>query len=295
MTFSATEAAFEGFRVVRRHPLAIVFWALAYTVFFAAFFGLFAGPLATVMATTESLEGTQPSAQEMQALMASWSGFMVLALPLSLVLGAVLNAAVARSVLRPADKAFGYMRLGADELRVLAVSLILGILFFAATVLLFVVVGLLAGVASQANTGVGILVGVLLGLGAATVLIWLAIRLSLAVPTTFDEKRISPFASFGLTKGRVLPLLGMAVIAFIMSMLVGILAAIVALPVTMATGGLEQLVAFDGQSTAQILQTAGVGLLAWGAINAIFSSLQLAVIYAPFSAAYRDLKGLPQE
>jgi MFS family permease len=295
MTFSATEAAFEGFRVVRRHPLAIVFWALAYVIFFTAFFGLFAGPLATVLATTESLEGTQPSPQEIQALMQSWSGFMVLALPLSLVLGAVLNAAVARSVLRPAEKGFGYMRLGADELRVLAVSLLLGIVFFAGTVLLFTIVGVAAGVAGQVNAGVGILVGVLLGLGATALLIWLAVRLSLAVPTTFHEKRISPFASFGLTKGHALPLLGMAVIAFIMSMLVGILATIVALPVTMATGGLEQLAALDGQSTAQILQTAGVGLLAWGAINAIFSALQLAVIYAPFSAAYRDLKGLLHE
>lgn len=295
MTFSATEAAFEGFRVVRRHPLAIVFWALAYTVFFAGFFGLFAGPLATVMATTESLEGTQPSPQEMQALMASWSGFMVLALPLSLVLGAVLNTAVARSVLRPDDKAFGYLRLGADELRVLAVSLLLGIIFFAATVILFVLVGVLAGVAGQANTGVGILVGVLLGLGAGAALIWLAVRLSLAVPTTFHEKRISLFDSFTTTKGHFLSLLGMAVIAAVMSILVSILGTIIALPVTMATGGLDQLATMDGQSTAQILQAAGPGLMAWGVINAIFSALQLAVIYAPFSAAYRDLKDLPHE
>ena len=295
MTFSATEAAFEGFRVVRRHPLAIVFWALAYTVFFAAFFGLFAGPLATVLATTESLEGTQPSTQEIQVLMQSWSGFMALALPLSLVLGAVLNAAVARSVLRPAEKAFGYMRLGADELRVLAVTLVLGIVFFAVTVLLFTAVGVAAGVAGQANTGVGILVGVIFGLAAAALLIWLAVRLSLAVPATFQEKRISPFGSFGLTKGHTLPLLGMAVIAFIMSILVSILGTIIALPITLATGGLEQLATMDGQSTAQILQAAGPGLLAWGVVNAIFSALQLAVIYAPFSAAYRDLKGLPPE
>lgn len=295
MTFSATEAAFEGFRVVRRNPLAIVFWALAYVICFAAFFGLFAGPLATVMATTESLEGTQPSPQEIQALMASWSSFMVLGLPLSLVLGAVLNAAVARSVLRPAEKAFGFMRLGGDELRVLAVTVILGIVFFAVTVLLFTVVGVAVRVAGQVNTGVGILVGVVLGLAAVAVLIWLSVRLSLAVPAAFHEKRISPFATFALTKGHTLPLLGMAVIAFIMSMLVSILATIVALPVTMATGGLDQLAALDGQSTAEILQTAGTGLLAWGAINAIFSALQLAVIYAPFSAAYRELKGLPQD
>ncbi len=294
MTFSATEAAFEGFRVVRRHPLAILFWGLAYVLFFVGFFGLFAGPLASIMATTESLEGTQPSPQDLEALGQSWFGFMSLAMPLLLVLGAVLNAAVARSVLRPAESGFGYLRLGGDELRVLAVSILLGIVFFAVSIVLFGVAGLLAGLATQANAGVGILVGVVTFLAASVALIWLAIRLSLAIPATIAEKRIAPFASFAMTKGQMMPLLGMAIIAFIMSILVSILGTIIALPITMLTGGgLEQLAALDGQSTAQILQTAGPGLIAWGVVNALFSALQLAVIYAPFSAAYRDLKGLP--
>ena len=295
MTFSATEAAFEGFRVVRRHPLAIVFWSLAYLIFFAAFFGLFGGSLATLMATTESLEGAQPSSQELEALGQTYLGFMALALPLGLVIGAVLNAAVARAVLFPAEKGFGYMRLGGDELRVLAVSVILGIVFFAVSIVLFGVVGVLAGLAAQANAGVGILVGVLVGLGACVVLFWLAIRLSMAIPLTVAEKRIAPFASFAMTKGHTLPLLGMAVIAFIMSILVTLLGTIIALPITLATGGIQQLATMDGQSTAQILQAAGAGLIGWGVVNAIFSALQIAVVYAPFSAAYRDLKGLPQD
>lgn len=295
MTFSATEAAFEGFRVVRRHPLAIVFWTLAYVVFFVALFGLFAGPLATMMATTESLEGTQPSPQELEALGQTWFGFMALVLPLFLVIGAVLNTAVARAVLRPADKAFGYMKLGGDELRVLAVTLLLSIVFFAVSVVLFTVVGVVAGVSAQANAGVGILLGVLLGLGALALVIWLAVRLCLAVPDTFHEKRISPFGSFALTKGQVFPLLGMAIIAFIMSLLVNFLGAIIALPITVMTGGMEQLATMDGQTTAQILRTAGPGLLGWGVVNSFFAALQIAVAYAPFSAAYRELKGLPHE
>ncbi|MFC5343285.1 hypothetical protein ACETK8_07605 [Brevundimonas staleyi] len=295
MTFSATEAAFEGFRVVRRHPLAILFWALAYAVFFAAFFGLFGSSLATLMATTESMEGGQASPQDLEALGQTYFGFMGLVMPLALVLGAVLNAAVARAVLRPAEKAFGYMRLGADELRVLGVSIVIGLIFFAVTVILFAVTGLVAGLAAQTNQGVGILVGVLLGLGAVAVVVWLAVRFSLAVPATLAEKRIAPFAAFALTKGHSLPLLGMAIIAFIMSILVSVLGTIIALPITVATGGLSQLATMDGQSTMQILQAAGPGLIAWGVVNAVFSALQLAVIYAPFSAAYRDLKGLPHD
>lgn len=295
MTFSATEAAFEGFRVVRRHPLAILFWSLAYLIFFGAFFGLFGSSLATLMATTEGMEGGQASPQDLEALGQVYFGFMGMVMPLALVLGAVLNAAVVRSVLSPAESAFGYMRLGGDELRVLAVSIVLGIVFFAVTLLLTFVVGFAAAIAGQANQGVGILVGVLLGLGAAAALIWLAIRLSLAIPATVAEKKIAPFSTFALTKGQSLPLLGMAIIAFIMSILVSVLGTIIALPITVATGGLNQLATMDGQSTAQILQAAGPGLIGWAVVNAIFSALQLAVIYAPFSAAYRDLKGLPHD
>ena len=295
MTFSATEAAFEGFRVVRRHPLAILFWGLAYLIFFAAAFALIGGPLATVMATAKALEGGQPSQQELMALGQSYMNIMLVLFPLGLIFGAILNTAVARAVLRPSEKAFGYLRLGGDELRVLAVTLILGLVFGALFIILFTAAGVLAGLGGQANAGVGILIGVLAGVGVTALLAWLGVRLSLAVPATLIEKRIAPFSTFGLTKGRAFPLLGMAIIAVIMSFLVSFLSYIISLPIDMATGGLEQLVNMDGQTTLQILQAAGPGLIAWAVINALSSALQLAVIYAPFSAAYRDLKGLPHE
>lgn len=296
MTFQGTEAAFEGFRVVRRNPSTILFWGLAYMAFFVLFFGLFGGSLATLMATAQQAETSQPSQQELEALGLSYLTFMAVVVPLSLVFGAVLNAAVARSVLTPADKRWGYLRLGADEMRVVAVSVILGLVFLVGTMIAFGLVGILAGLAGAANAGLGILVGVVLGLAALAGLIWAAVRLSLAVPMTVHEKRIAPFASFALTKTHFWPLLGMAIIAVIMSLLVSLLGTIIALPISMMTGGgLEVLADLDGQSTLQILQVAGVGLTAWAVVNSIMSALQLAVLYAPFSAAYRDLKGLPHE
>lgn len=296
MTFSATEAAFEGFRVARRQPLAIVFWALAYLVLSVVIFALFGGTLATLMATAEGLESGQPDPQELQALSQGFMSFFGLLSPLLLVFSAVLSTAVARSVLHPEQKAFGYLRLGMDELRVLAVSLILTVVTGAVAFLLGTLVGVVASLAGTANAGLGIVAGVVLGAGAAAVFIWICVRLSLAIPQTLAEKRIAPFESFGLTKGRVMPLLGVGIIAFIMSLLVSTLGTIIAMPVTLATGGgLDQLAQLDGQSTLQIMQVAGVGLAAWAVLNSIFSALQLPVTYAPFSAAYRDLKGLPSE
>ncbi|MFN7390694.1 hypothetical protein [Brevundimonas sp.] len=296
MSFSATEAAFEGFRIVRRNPLAILFWCLAYVIFFVAFFALVGGQLATIIAQAQALEGGDPDMAELQALGMSYATLLGFGLPMGLIVGAVLSAGVARGVLFPADKAFGYLRLGADELRVMVVNIILGIVIGIGSFLLFTAVIFGATLVGQSNQGAGVLTGVLLGLAAIVLLCWISIRLSLAVPITVAEKRIAPFASFAVTKGKALPILGMAVIAGIMSFLVSLLGSIVSLPVVMMTGGgLDQLATMDGLSTMQIVQSAGAGLLAWGVLNAIVSALQLAVLYAPFAAAYRDIKGLPHE
>jgi len=295
MTFSATEAAFEGFRLVRKHPMAVVFWTALYLVSFAAFFGLFGSSLATLFATTETLKGTRPTPADLEGLSQTYLSLFSLVAPVGLLVGAVLNAAVARAVVRPEDKAFGYLRLSVDELRVLAVTVVMAIVIGVGTLVLFAVVGMCAGLAGAVNAGLGWLVGIVLGLGAVVALIWVTVRLSLAVPITVAERRISLFDSFALTKGHGLNLLGMGVIAFIMSVLVGLLAGVVALPVTMMTGDLNQLAAMEGASTLDILRSAGPAIAAFVVVNSVVSALQLAVLYAPFSAAYLGLKGLSPE
>jgi len=83
------------------------------------------------------------------------------------------------------------------------------------------------------------------------------------------------------------------VIAFVMSLLVGLLVDIIGTPATLMTGTLEGLGSLQGESTLAIIQQAWPVLVTWGVINAVMSALQLAVLYAPFSVAYRDIKGLP--
>lgn len=292
MSFSATDAAFEGFRLVRRHPLAIVFWALAYLVFFAIFFGLFGSSIAGIMAASETLQASgEPSRADLEALGQSYFGLLGLGLPLGLVLGGVLNAAVARAVLRPSESAFGYLRLGSDELRVIVVSVVLWLLTSAVLIVgVFALVAFGVFVQTSGQNALWLVV-VLLGLALVGLMIWLSLRLSLAIPITVGERRIALFESFNLTRGRSLPLLGMAIIAGVMTILVSLLSTIIALPVTMATGGVESLAAYEGAPTLDILRAAAPAIGAWIVLNAVFSALQLAVMYAPFSAAYRDIKG----
>ncbi|KQS56437.1 hypothetical protein ASG17_10635 [Brevundimonas sp. Leaf363] len=292
MSLSATEAAFEGFRVARRSPLAIVWWSGAYLLMFAAVF-LIGGPaLVQVMAQAQALEsGGDPSMDDIRALGESYAAFMGWIVPPAIIIGAMLNAAVARAVIRPAESAFGYLRLGMDEVRVFVVSLALGVLVAVAAMVIFGVIGVLAGFASASGQSWMWLIIVLASLAGIAAIVWLMVRLSLAIPITLAERRMAVLSSWGLTKGHFWPLFGIAVIAAIMSIIVSLLGGIVAAPLTLLTGGLNTLSSQEGATLVELIQVGWPALLAWGVINSVLSALQIAVLYAPFSAAYLQLRG----
>jgi len=292
MAFSATNAAFEGFKVVRRHPLALIFWALFYAGIMIAGLALVGGSLIGLMSAVEALEtsgATSPEAN--MPVLAGYMTVFAIIVPVSLIASAMIYAAVSRAVLRPTESAFGYLRLGMDEVRVLVVSLALFVVFMVLGSVVVGIIGVVAGITTAADMPALWLLVVLLVCAAIALFAWLGVRLSLAIPITMAERRIAIFDSFAFTKGRFWPLLGMALLAFVMSMVVGLLGSLVALPVQLATGGLESLAELEGESLQVIVQTAWPAIAAWVVVNAVMSALQVAVLYAPFSAAYRDLKG----
>lgn len=294
MSFSATDAAFEGFRVVRRAPLSLVFWTLIYLVAGAAMFGLAGSQLAKLMAMSEAMETAEPSFAEIAELGRGFAGVMAVLVPISLVLGAMLAAAVARAVLRPEARAWGYLRFGMDEVRVLVVQVVVSLALFAVLMLIYLVLaGIGAAAISMEQPWMWLIVvlGALAGFG---LVIWLAVRWSLATPIAVAEKRIAPFASFGQTRGRFWSLLGMALLAAVMAIVVSLLVSIITFPATLAFGSMEKsLAGYDGQDIATILSQGWAAILVWGLINALSSALQLAVLYAPFTAAYVALKARP--
>ncbi len=88
----------------------------------------------------------------------------------------------------------------------------------------------------------------------------------------------------------------MALLAWVLSMVVGLLGSLVAMPLELATGGgIKALEGLEDESLQVILQSAWPAIGAWILINAVMSALQVAVVYAPFAAAYRDIKGVASE
>lgn len=292
MAFSATDAVFEGFRVVRRRPMTLVWWSLFYMVVMALAMAVIGGSLIRLVNAAEALEtaGT-PSPEDFMPILQLYMGIFAVVLPVSLAAGAVIYAAVSRAVLRPEESRFGYLRLGMDEVRVLVVTLVLGLGFIALSGVMFMLVGIVGGLAASLEAPWLWLVAVLLGLAVVAALIWLAVRLSLAVPITVGERRIAILDSFRLTRGRFWPLLGMAILAGVLSLVVGLLGSLVLTPLQFMTGGMTRLQDLEGAALAEILQTAWPMIAVWIVSNAILSALQVAVVYAPFSAAYRAIKG----
>lgn len=293
MTFSATDAAFEGFRVVRRKPLVLLWWSAFYLVSFALIFLVAAGPIAGLMAAASDLENMGPGAtpEDFEPIMMAYASILPLVVPLGILIGAVLSAAVARSVLEPGKSAFGYLRIGMDEVRVAVVSLVLSIVIGLAAMVSFGIAGFVAGFLTAADVPGAPLIMVLVFLAAAAFMIWLSVRLSLAIPITVAEKKFAFFDSFKVTGGRIWSLIGMAVIAFVMTMVVGILTSIVFFPITMGLGATIDWQSLEGMGAMGIIQAVGPMIFVAIVLQAIASSLSAAVMYAPFAAAYRDLKG----
>lgn len=301
MAFSATDAAFEGFRLVRRNPLALVSWTLLYAVLtLTALFSLshMVGPLEAWSAQAEALESVDtPSLEQVMALMSQFGAIMAQVawlLPVSLVVGAMLGAAVARGVLTPSSDRFGYLRLGMDEVRVLVVTFVLGLVMGLVAFVAFMVVGLLIAAGKAGGGGGGAAIAGVVGfLAAICGLVWLSVRLSLAVPITVAEKRFAFFDSFNVTKGRFWPLLGMAILAVVMVLVVQLLSSIVTLPLGMISGlenwslGADQ----DSDAVRAALDVSNPWVIAHAVVEAIVSALTVGILYAPFAAAYRDITG----
>ncbi|NEX94093.1 hypothetical protein [Caulobacter sp. 17J65-9] len=287
MAFSATDAAFEGFRLTREKPLAVVGWAVFYVVATAlagALLLMVAGPGALASIKTEP---TTP-AEAVEALttlvpLAAVGGLAWL------VIGSVAKAAVYRAVLRPQDSRFAYLRFGADELRLMLVTLVLALVGAVLLGVLVAVAGVADGVAGPAAAGVVGAIGfvVIVALGV----VW-SVRLSLAAAMTFAQKRVRIFQSWTLTRGPFWPLLGMYVLVAALYVVVLLLGSTIIIALVMILGGgFHALEAVSNPDLANLAPGLWAAFAVYLLGNIVLAALQLAIAYAPQAFAYRELAG----
>ncbi len=306
--FSPSEAAFEGFRVIRNHPGAVLAWVGAYLLIMLVVGGLALALFGPQIATMQAYSGQTAMPPDVALRFIGSMGLVFLiAVPIVLFMAAVFINALFRPILRPEDRGLFYLKLGGDEGRLVLLMLCwmgLGIAAEIAFVILLIVIGLgtgaaMAGLHPGATTdGRSVLIVVGLMLALFCVGIWLFVRLSLAAPMTFAEKRVSVFGSWRVTRGKFWSLFGCYILACIFALMIGVLGWVVSVCAGAVISGDWTALSTAGANPQMAMMKSNLGLLthlftAGAIVQLVLSSLMGAisriVMYAPLAAAYRDL------
>jgi hypothetical protein len=259
--FSASDAALEGFQFIRQRWRVVLGWAG---------FNLLTLVMLVVLSIVLSLatEAASGAGREPVEIV----GGLILVVG-ALVVQAVIAVGVLRVELRPDEPAFLHLRLGRDELRLIAILLF--------TLTGWWVVGWGAAMLGHA-----------LGLGAfwvfvlaAVVGIYLSLRFALAAPISFAEKRVDFPRSWRLTRGRVGGLLGMGALSFCLIVLLIVVVFLVLALVALGSAGLEGLAGLFGGTDA-LQQHTGLYVLEF-AVEIVLTPVLWVLAMAPLAAAYR--------
>ncbi len=194
-TLSPLPAALEGFRLMRREPGAVLAWM---GLWLAA---LSLAAWAVALGKPVQIPSHAP-ARSLADIAHLFGPFGVVFIGLFLLLWAVTTVAAYRAVLRPADRRWFFLRVGADELRVAvmtAAAFGLALVFGSAPAYLLYVLfsPIMRALPDLARdvAGVGALITVCLE-------VWLGVRLSLIAVEAFSERRFHLSAYWPVTRGR---------------------------------------------------------------------------------------------
>ena len=291
--FSASDAAFVGFRLVREHPRTVAVWAVLMTVLSLISSTItikLAGPQLTEFMAISADKDASP--ETMLAVMGGLVPLMGVSLIYSLALYSVILAAVNRMVLQPGDNRSAYLRFGPDEVRqagaLILVNLILLAVYFAAILVSAILLGIGIAAGGGAIAGLAGLIGFV---GVACLMIYFAVRLSFASTMTFDTGRIAIKSSWTMTKGHVGAMLGAYVLATVMAVIVYLLVmTIVAAVGVIASGGITGLGGLfepDMTSLETFFTPIGVARAVFAGVISVLTSL---IVFSPAPEIYRILK-----
>lgn len=288
--FSASDAAFSGFRLVRENLKSVSVWMLIMTVFSILSSVLmihFFGPQLDALSAAMPATGEEPNPEDMQKALESMVPTLMLSMPYLLLVNGVVFAGVNRLIQRPLEKGFAHLRLGMDEVRQAAVWLMYNLVLFA----VFSTGMTLSTILASMGAG-GALMALLVLVGMIWAVVYLAVRLSVATAATFDEGKIVFFKSMPLTQGQFWPMLGAYFLAGIMCVVVFLLlTAIVSGVAAIISGDIgvsSRLMRADTSSLKVFLTPLG---MAQALLSGVLSVLTSLVLFTPAPTMYMALKG----
>lgn len=289
--FSVAEAITAGFRLIGRDPVAFLAWTLVYGVvgLLPQFFGMMMG--FNAMTTL----GSAATPEAMTEAMAPLQRLQPISIISSTVSGLLLYGAIYRAVLFPDDRRFLYLRLGGRELWMALTFVTVFIIAMVGMVVMILPFVLIIGVAAAggaATGGVGALIAIPLFLLLFAVVVWVAIRLSLAMPMAFAERTFRIPEAWRQTKGQA------GRIFLVMLGVVGLLILTEVLLFALGAGlfslfmPLSEMGRLFTQNPAQLFSK--IHPAAWALVAviwALFGTWSVAMFSAPLAEIYRALNG----
>ena len=293
-TFNVEDAAFTGVGLLVRRPGAAIAWALVWAMLVAIVAMPFAGTLTAYVTIAVRTQG-RPAASDILPLAPQLGAFFLLMGLAGLVVGAVISCAVYRAVLEPENSNFAYLRLGDEEIRVMVVNFIRGLLLFGINFTLSITLALLLVLANSAGPATTGLVRVV-GEGIVLcILFWVQLRLSLAGPMTYRERRFRLFESWTLTRGLTWRLVAVGLILVVIGIVVylGVVSLGIAGSLAMwnSTPRPADLQVLLSQAPAQWIGPLAPFIALIGLMVLIAGALLTPIGLAPWPHIYRALKG----
>jgi hypothetical protein len=300
--------------VIRRKPLSVLMWGVAYVVIavlpMLLIVALGAQGFASMMAQMAANPNADPSAYNSMMMTGPLALLQPVGFLTSIAARAIVMNAVFRAVLEPEDDGFFYLRFGGAELWQGLVQLCYGLFVGIAAFALVLAALVLAGIAAVAAMAGGVhafqpwmvLPCILVVLAVAAAVIWIGLRLSMAGPLTFMDRNFRLFESWTLTRGQAPALLGLAICLMLAVMAIEIVVGLIALVIVLlAAGGLvasigeEGLKAFFAQPPAIWLPMLVPVVVAVAAIASVVTGYVFAIVLAPWAEACRQLRGEPPQ
>lgn len=306
---SVTGSALSGFGVIARQPGAVLIWGVVMLILslapVLALIPLMGPELMKTIASLMQTRSGELDPDSISQMMQLQSGLMLIQVGgwlWSTFIKALICSAIFRAVLEPDQSRGAFLRLGPQELWLALLFLVVTVLAYVVAVLASIgvlVPALVVGLSSGPQ-GQGVAAGVLTGFGlafvAVVVLIWLALRLSLAAPMTFADRQFRLFESWALTRGSTWRLLGVAVLSLLILLVLELILAGVVLSALFVAGGPpvwlsdpQAVQTFLARPPLDLLRATWPWLALIGLVWSVIGPGLFTIICAPWAAAYRDL------
>ena len=304
MAVSIGSAVGAGFSLIGRRPLSVIGWGffLYFSLVILFAIGVLIVGVAVLGKLTALSGSSDPNAISqaiLQFLMALWPALLFVAIG-GLILGAMVQGAVYRSILMPDQRSWASLRLGGREFALILLSLLMIPIVLIVYLFSAIVVGAVAYLASRLEGTIGTLLIVVFCIAYLLALMWFALKFSMAAPMTFAEGRVRFFGSWSLTKGQGWSLFGLAWVMVLVIIGVSLAYSIVSGIIgAIFTGGvMASVMSAPGasQDPAALMSHLPVLLLAYIPsllMGAAFQGLMQAITQGPWAEVYRELRGSP--